>query len=216
MDTSTFKYDSNATAHYAVLGFYFPYGKGLVEGFTYHPFEQTEYLTNDSNSYVCAAILYGNMFVTAVPQPTLYSSDALGNEKNSFNTTETVYATVQATGQTVRLYVVADQTTWTTGDTLTDVSSDGYKELTLNANGTQTIKLWDPPLAAGNYDIIEDVNCNGQYDQGIDAVDSVTLIGFTVVPELSFGTTTIILISTTTALIGFRKLKRSKQKFLPK
>jgi hypothetical protein len=217
MDTSTFNYDSPPpNAHYAIFGFYFPYGKGLVEGFTYHPFEQTENLTGDPNSYVCAAIFYGNKFVTAVPQPTLYSSDALGNEKNSFDTAETVYATVQATGQTVRLYVVADQTTWTTGDTLTDVSSDGYKELTLNANGTQTIKLWDPPLAAGNYDIIEDVNCNGQYDQGIDAVDSVTLIGFTVVPELSFGTTTIILISTTTALIGFRKLKRSKQKFLPK
>jgi hypothetical protein len=213
MDTSTFKYDSNATAHYAILGFYFPYGKGLVEGFTYHPFEQTESLTNDSNSYVCAAILYGNKFVTAVPQPTLYSSDALGNEKNSFNTTETVYATVQATGQTVRFYVVADQTTWTTGDALTDVSGE-YEGLTLNANGTQTVKLWDHPLAAGNYDIVEDVNCNGQYDQGIDAVDSLTLIGFSVIPEFSFATAMTTIISITAVLMGFGKVKRFRKSAL--
>ncbi len=213
MDTSVFNYSYTppAPSHYAVLGFYFPYGNGLVEGFAYHPFEQTENLTGDPNSYLCAAILYGNKFVTAVPQPSLYSSDASGNEKNSFDTSETVYATVKATGQDVRLYVVKDQTTWTTGDNLTDVSSDGFLEITLNDNGTQTEALWNPPLTAGNYDIVEDVNRNGKYDAGIDAVDSVTLVGFTAIPEFSFVTAMTAFIIMTAGLVGFRKSKRFRK-----
>ncbi len=212
MDTTVFNYSYTppAPSHYAVLGFYFPYGNGLVEGFAYHPFEQTESLTGDPNSYVCAAILYGNKFVTAVPPPSIYASDAVGNEKNQFNLDETVYATVKATGQRVRLYVVPDQTTWTTGDNLTDVSSDGFEEISLNANGTQTGPLWHPPLTPGNYDIVEDANRNGKYDQGIDAVDSITLVGFTAVPELSIGIAMIITLASTAAtLIASRKIKQS-------
>ena len=210
MDTSAFNYSSTppAPSHYAALGFYFPYGRGLVEGFAYHPFEQTQSLTGDPNSYVCAAILYGNKFVIAVPQPSIYSSDASGTEKNQFNLDETVYATVKATGQDVRLYVVPDQTTWTTGDNLTDVSSDGFLEITLNDNGTQTLPLWYPPLAPGNYDIVEDTNRNGKYDQGIDAVDSATLVGFTAVPELFIGISIIALATTTATLVASRKIKR--------
>jgi hypothetical protein len=220
MDTSFFNYTWDFPPHpdptYAILGFYFPYGNGLVEGFAYHPQEQTESLTGDPNSYLCASILYGNKFVAKIPPPAVYSSDALGNEKDSFDTTETVYATVQATGQTVRLYVVADQATWATGDNLTDVSGNGYEELTLNASGNQTVKLWDPPLTTGNYDIVEDVNCNGKYDQGIDVVDSLTLIGFTAIPEFSFGIAVITLISMTAILIAYKKLKRFTPKFSQK
>jgi hypothetical protein len=220
MDTSVFNYTYNGEYHlnstYAILGFYFPYGNGLVEGFAYHPQEQTVSLTGDPNSYLCSSILYGNKFVAKIPPPAVYSSDALGNEKDSFSTSETVYAKVHATGQTVRLYVVTDQTTWNTGDTLTDVSGDGYEELTLNASGTQTVKLWGPPLTPGNYDIVEDINRNGKYDQGIDAVDSVTVIGFTVIPEFSFGTIMITLISITAVLIGFMKFKLLRSKFPPK
>ena len=54
---------------YRILGFYFPYGSGLVEGFAYHPQEQTSDITGDPNSYVVSATLYGNKFVTAVPPP---------------------------------------------------------------------------------------------------------------------------------------------------
>jgi hypothetical protein len=71
--------------------------------------------------------------------------------------------------------------------------------------------LWDPPLTAGNYDIVEDVNCNGQYDQGIDAIDSLTLIGFSVIPEFSFATVMITIISITAVLMGFGKVKHFRK-----
>jgi hypothetical protein len=107
----------------------------------------------------------------------------LGNEKNSFDTSEAMYATVPATGLTVRLYVVADKSNWTDGDPLADVSVGGFEQLTLSTDGTQVVKIWDPPLSLGNYDIVEDVNCNGVYDEGIDLVDSITVVGAVVVPE---------------------------------
>ncbi|MFZ1039335.1 MAG: hypothetical protein WAN53_05580, partial [Candidatus Bathyarchaeia archaeon] len=44
-------------------------------------------------------------------------------------------------------------------------------------------KLWDPPLTGGDYDIVVDRNRNGVYDEGIDVVDSFTLVGFDVIPE---------------------------------
>lgn len=44
-----------------VLAAYFPYGNGTVEGIAYHPVDQT------GASYVYTSILYGNVFVSAVP-----------------------------------------------------------------------------------------------------------------------------------------------------
>lgn len=178
MDTSDFG------GTYRILACYFPYGNGTVEYFTYHPQEQTAGTTGDPNSYVTSALLYGNKFVTGVPAPEpIRSSDSSGNEKNTFNSSETVYVTMPATGDTIRLYIMADQTTWTNGTLLADVSGDGYEELTLSANGTQVVELWSPPLTNGDYDIVVDKNSNGVYDEGIDVVDSFTLIGFDVIPE---------------------------------
>jgi len=178
MDTSDYG------GNYRILACYFPYGDGIVEYFTYHPQEQTEGTTGDPNSYVTSALLYGNKFVTGVPAPEpIWSSDSSGNEKNTFGLSETVYVTMPATGETIRLYVMADQTTWTNGTLLADVSGDGYEELTLSTNGTQVVKLWDPPLTNGDYDIVVDKNSNGVYDEGMDVVDSFTLVGFDVIPE---------------------------------
>ncbi len=46
---------------YRVLAAYFPYGSGTVEGFAYHPFEQT------GASHNFSSVLYGNTFVTSAP-----------------------------------------------------------------------------------------------------------------------------------------------------
>ncbi len=46
---------------YRALAAYFPYGSGTVEGFAYHPFEQT------GASFNFSSILYGNTFVASVP-----------------------------------------------------------------------------------------------------------------------------------------------------
>lgn len=196
---------------YRILACYFPYGDGIVEGFAFHPQEQIEGITGDPYSYVVSALLYGNKFVTAVPPlGAIWSSDDLGNEKNTFNVTETVYVTVPAAGQTVRLYVVADQVNWTDGDSLTDVSWDGYEELTLGTNGTQVVKLWDPPLTVGDYDIVEDINRNGVYDEGIDAVDSVTLVGSTVVPEFPAWTSMLLMLVVLTVAIAIYQTKTTQ------
>lgn len=169
---------------YRIMACYFPYGDGSVEYFTYHPQEQTEVRTGDPNSYVTSALLYGNKFVASIPAlEAIWSSDVLGNEKNTFNSSEAIYVAMPATGETVRLYIMADQTTWTNGTLLADVSGDGYEELTLSTNGTQVVELWSPPLTNGDYDIVVDKNSNGVYDEGIDVVDSFTLIGFNVISE---------------------------------
>jgi len=54
------------------LAFYFPYGDGLVEGFAYHPQEQTEDITYDPYSYVVSSTFYGNKFIHKIP-PAAYS-----------------------------------------------------------------------------------------------------------------------------------------------
>jgi hypothetical protein len=48
-----------------ILGAYFPYGRGIVEGFAYHPGEQSQGNTGDPNSKKLAAVFYGNKFVHA-------------------------------------------------------------------------------------------------------------------------------------------------------
>ena len=61
---------SNYAGEYRILAAYFNYGDGIVEGFAYHPYEQTEADTGDPNSYNTSCIFYGNKFVHAVPGPT--------------------------------------------------------------------------------------------------------------------------------------------------
>ena len=120
--------------------------------------------------------------------------------------------TVPATGQTVTLYVVVDQTAWNDGDSLTDVSADGAETLTLNPSGPQKVQIWAPPLVVGKYDIVMDANNNGVFDAGTDLVDSLLITGFNVIPEVPFGTAMTVL-SMLIAMVGFVGLKRFRPKF---
>ena len=120
-----------------------------------------------------------------VTSPTIWSSDSLGNEKNTFAPTETVYVTVPATGKTVTFYVVADKNVWNDGDPLIDVS-DGTEQLTLNPGpGIQIVQVWGAPLTPGSYDVIEDANNNGTYDAGVDGIDSMAEIGLVIKDQYS-------------------------------
>ena len=56
---------------YRVLGFYFPYGEGVVEGMAYHPQEQVEGKTGDPYSFVAGTVFYGNKLVFQVGPPNL-------------------------------------------------------------------------------------------------------------------------------------------------
>jgi len=136
----------------------------------------------------------------------VWSFDDLGNEKNTFDVSEALYVTEPGSGKMVRLYVVEDQANWTIGGALTDVSGNGYEELTLSTNETEVVKLWDSPLIIGTYDIVEDINRNRVYDEGVDMVDSDILIGFDVIPEISSFTMLLLIALSAMATILWRKM----------
>ena len=48
---------------HAILGFYFQFGNGIVEGLAFHPYEQTFPNYADQNGYYATYELYGNKFV---------------------------------------------------------------------------------------------------------------------------------------------------------
>lgn len=58
--------DSNSFGvpyRYAILGFYFQYGNGIVEGLAFHPYEQLYPTYSDENGYYATYEIYGNKFV---------------------------------------------------------------------------------------------------------------------------------------------------------
>jgi len=151
-------------------------------------------------------------------QATIETCDSTGVRKDTFNLTDVVY--VNGTGylpsKTYDIYVVNDVTSWTDGmpiptpvaDTATTISSD------LSGNIPPTA-VWSVNLALGEYDIVVDVNGNGVYDEGVDALDNndIEVAGIIVIPE--FSTTAILLVAlmlTTFALITGNKRLRKKLK----
>lgn len=116
------------------------------------------------------------------------SCDSAGNKKDTFNSVEIVYAKGSGylRSRNFNLTIVPD-TTWVDGmpisGMLVSVSSDA-------SGNIQPTAVWNPPLNIGKFDIVVDVNGNGIYDAGIDALDDndvVTTAGFLVVPELPMG-----------------------------
>jgi len=139
-------------------------------------------LPDDGEYKILVYVWYGTggSYKLSLKSITIWSSDSMGNKKNTFASTETVYTTVPATGKNVTFYIVAGQDVWNDGDPLTD-ASDGTEQLTLDPGpGTQVVQVWEPPLTLGNYDIIEDTNNNGLYDAGVDGIDSMAEVGFVV------------------------------------
>ncbi len=152
-----------------------------------------------------------------VPPPVIESCDSTGTELNTFKPDEDVYVKGSGfpevwDGLAYDLYVVND-VTWSDGmsiparvpDTATTVSSDEH------GNIIPTL-VWSSPLTPGKYDIIVDVNDNGLYDEGIDALDDNDIevtAGFLIIPEYVFGTI-LGLIAFFAALGVFLRTKRTK------
>jgi hypothetical protein len=126
--------------------------------------------------------------------PTIESCDSSGATKDTFNVADNVY--VKGTGYspstTYDLYVVQDVTVWSDGMTIparvfgtaTTVSSDA-------GGNVPAALVWPGLLVLGKYDIVVDVNGNGVYDAGIDALDDGDIevtAGFNVIPEVPLGT----------------------------
>jgi len=111
-------------------------------------------------------------------------------KKDTFNIGETVYLTGVnfSASKTLDVYIVTDQVTWTDGmeiperlaGTAITVSSD-------NEGNISSTAVWTDPQVVGKYDVVVDANGNGQYDEGIDALDDSDIevtAGFTI-PEFS-------------------------------
>lgn len=125
---------------------------------------------------------------TTVMAPTVESCDSAGIKKDSFNPGETVYANGSGycPSTTYDLYVVPD-TTWTDGMAIPGAPISVFSDSSGNIPPTAVMS---PPLTPGKYDIVVDVNGNGVYDAGVDALDDCDIqvtAGFLVIPEYLFG-----------------------------
>jgi hypothetical protein len=122
------------------------------------------------------------------PAPLVESCDASGAKKDSFN----LYEDVRANGSgflpnsTYDFCIVNDTEVWTDGMSIPARASGTATTMTSDTNGTVLpVTVWLNPSTVGAYDMIVDVNKNGFYDEGIDALDDNDEVtaGF-VIPEL--------------------------------
>jgi len=161
----------------------------------------------------------GGVAIVAVvppPAPVIESSDSTGTKKDSFLLGEAVYAygSGYSPSTSYHIHVVNDVATWSDGMTIPAPVS----EITVTSDSSGNIlpsPVWGPPLTLGKYDIVVDVNGNGKYDVGVDALDDSDIeitAGFQVIPEVPFGTI-MTLLSMITALLGFLGIKRFRPKF---
>jgi hypothetical protein len=147
--------------------------------------------------------------------PTVESCDHTGAGENQFSSTETIYVNGVGYGQQAGadVYVVRD-VTWTDGMTIPARVAGTVANVVADSSGEilPTV-VWTPPLAEGKYDICVDVNGNGVYDAGIDALDD-NEIGVTagfVVPEFPSSLALLLLLILATPTIGLTKIRITRR-----
>ena len=112
----------------------------------------------------------------------------------------------------VDVYAVEDATAWTDGlniSSLTIMSTNIGVSTEADGELLPT-QIWTTSLQLGEYDIIIDVNRNGIYDEGIDALDDMDVqdtAGFIVIPETPLATFITLLAITISLLIHKNKPK---------
>jgi len=154
-------------------------------------------------------------WLTASPPATVESTDSAGNTKDTFGPTETVYiiGSGYSPSTTYDLYVVSDVISWSSGMTIPSSFPGTQTSVTTDSNGdipTGTA-AWSIPVL-GKYDIVIDVNGNGQYDPCIDALDDSDIevtAGLNVIPEVPLGTVTVLL-TALAALVVYKKRAATK------
>jgi hypothetical protein len=91
------KHFGSSGNQYAILAFYFEYGRGVVEGLAFHPQEQTKSTVGD-NGYYAVYQFYGNKFVHG-PPPEDYIIDATPKSTSTPQGTSVAFTiTVQSFG----------------------------------------------------------------------------------------------------------------------
>jgi len=127
------------------------------------------------------------VFVTIGARATIQSCDQNGVTKNEFSLTDTVYAVGSDFGisTTYDFYLVED-VNWTHGMSIPPRINGTATTVSSNDSGIPATSVWASPLTMGAFDMLVDVNGNGQYDYGTDALDNdyKGAAGF-VIPEFS-------------------------------
>jgi len=149
------------------------------------------------------------------PAPLIESCSASGTEKNSFN----LYEDVRANGSgflpnaTYDFYIVNDVGTWTDGMSIPTRVSGTATSITSDTNGiVLPTMVWMDPSTVGAYDMLVDVNKNGLYDEGIDALDSndVQVTAGFVIPEFPVLSALMLFQLVVFAVIVFAKKHRNQ------
>lgn len=128
---------------------------------------------------------------TPSPAPLIESCNSTGAQKDVFELGETVYATGGGFFPLTSypFYLVEDLEAWTDGMTIPERVPGTEPSIVSNEDGEiDPSDMWHDPQIMGGFDMVVDVNRNGQYDEGIDALDGddIELVaGFIIIPELS-------------------------------
>ncbi len=152
----------------------------------------TDLISRHRRLHACINVQAAN---TGNPLVTQIGADRNGNHRQVFDPVEAqaepvtdVYARATAGEASavqstlgVTKYVVPHQAVWTTGDPLTDVTQ------AIEIDPVQDFSISEAPWliwprvsqTAGCYDIVIDVNQNGQFDAGIDLLDNIDETGAT-------------------------------------
>jgi len=140
--------------------------------------------------------------VNYTPSSTIESCDSFGTTKDTFDLDNNVYVkgsipnqlyldTQSRNARTYPIYVVEDST-WSDDMPIPPRVPGTEISVTPDPSGNiDPTLVWNSPLTPGKYDIVVDVNNNGFYDVGIDALDDSDIevsAGFFVIPEFWFGT----------------------------
>jgi len=146
------------------------------------------------------------------PTVSIESCNLAGTKKDEFLPDDNIYVfgSGYAPLTNYSIYIVEDVALWTDGMTIPLRISGTAEIVTSDGDGNILPTIaWQSVLTVGNYDIIIDVNGNGVYDAGIDALDDMDIssTGFSVIPELSLSMLLIFSAVTTMALI-YGKVKK--------
>ena len=117
--------------------------------------------------------------------PKVDSSDSAGKEKNLFVGDEAVWAKgVGILQERVNVYVVENNKSIEDGSSLKDISEKFEEDVEVN-EGKLLVRVWDQPKP-GRYDIVVDIDKDGEFNKSIDLIDMKKSTGFEVRANWTF------------------------------
>ena len=125
------------------------------------------------------------------PPPMIESCNSTGVVQDVFELGETVYVTGGgfSPATSYPFFIVPDQEVWVDGMSIPEPIIGPEPTIVSNQVGEiDPSDMWHSPHVVGSYDMIVDVNRNGQYDSSVDALDDGDVevtAGLSIVPEFS-------------------------------